>query len=206
MRTLDFVLYGGTAIALRLGHRFSVDFDFFSNAPLDRAALRLALPFLESARVTQDVSHTYSAVVAVDDEPVTLSFFGNLHLGRVGTPELTSDEILQVASLDDLFAFKLGVVSQRVQARDYIDIAEILRHNLSLEHGLASAQAIYGTQFQPAETLKALTYFEGGDLSILQEADKEMLRTEAGRVQTIPIIERSSDFFCSDCDRDGRGH
>lgn len=32
---LGFVLYGGTAIALRLGHRDSVDFDFFSERPLD---------------------------------------------------------------------------------------------------------------------------------------------------------------------------
>ena len=38
--TLDFVLYGGTAIALRLGHRPSVDFDFFSESPLDKGALR----------------------------------------------------------------------------------------------------------------------------------------------------------------------
>ena len=32
---LGFVLYGGTAIALQLGHRSSVDFDFFSHFPLD---------------------------------------------------------------------------------------------------------------------------------------------------------------------------
>jgi len=40
-----FVLYGGTAIALRLGHRTSVDFDFFSENPLNREAIRDALPF-----------------------------------------------------------------------------------------------------------------------------------------------------------------
>ncbi|WP_443747297.1 nucleotidyl transferase AbiEii/AbiGii toxin family protein [Asticcacaulis solisilvae] len=34
-----FVLYGGTAIALRLGHRVSVDFDFFHHLPLDRNRL-----------------------------------------------------------------------------------------------------------------------------------------------------------------------
>ncbi len=39
---LGFVLYGGTAIALRLGHRHSVDFDFFSEKPLDRAAIHAA--------------------------------------------------------------------------------------------------------------------------------------------------------------------
>jgi hypothetical protein len=34
-RSLGFVLYGGAAIALRLGHRQSVDFDFFSSRPLN---------------------------------------------------------------------------------------------------------------------------------------------------------------------------
>jgi hypothetical protein len=47
---LGFVLYGGTAIALRLGHRASVDFD----APLDRDALFETLPFLRTARVLQE--------------------------------------------------------------------------------------------------------------------------------------------------------
>jgi len=35
---LSFVLYGGTAVALHLGHRTSVDFDFFRSAPLDEAS------------------------------------------------------------------------------------------------------------------------------------------------------------------------
>lgn len=46
---LRFVLYGRTAVALRLGHRTSVDFDFFSDADLDRGALVEAMPFLEGA-------------------------------------------------------------------------------------------------------------------------------------------------------------
>jgi len=36
LQQLRFVLYGGTAIALRLGHRVSVDFDFFSSQPLNK--------------------------------------------------------------------------------------------------------------------------------------------------------------------------
>ena len=42
-----FTLYGETAIALRLGHRFSVDFDFFSTVPFAPAELHEALPYLE---------------------------------------------------------------------------------------------------------------------------------------------------------------
>src|SRR5260364_332748 len=50
---LGFVLYGGTAVALRLGHRASVDFDFFSERPLDRDAIRAAFPFVEQSALLQ---------------------------------------------------------------------------------------------------------------------------------------------------------
>ena len=42
---LGFVLYGGTAIALRLGHRSSIDYDFFTDQPLNRQALYASFPF-----------------------------------------------------------------------------------------------------------------------------------------------------------------
>jgi Nucleotidyl transferase AbiEii toxin, Type IV TA system len=45
----EFTLYGGTAIALHLGHRQSVDFDFFGNRAFDPEKLRAAIPFLAEA-------------------------------------------------------------------------------------------------------------------------------------------------------------
>ena len=54
VQTLGYVLYGGTAIALRLGHRQSVDFDFFSSRPVDRQALRESLPFLRERERADD--------------------------------------------------------------------------------------------------------------------------------------------------------
>ena len=53
-----FVLYSGTAIALRCGQRVSVDFDFFSDRPLDRQHLSRELPWLGSAPVLQDQPET----------------------------------------------------------------------------------------------------------------------------------------------------
>jgi hypothetical protein len=52
---LGFALYGGTAIALRLGHRASVDFDFFSEKPLDREAIRAAFPFITQSPVLKSL-------------------------------------------------------------------------------------------------------------------------------------------------------
>ena len=48
----SYVLYGGTALALRLGHRSSVDFDFFSSETLDFEAL-YEIPFISDAEVLQ---------------------------------------------------------------------------------------------------------------------------------------------------------
>lgn len=57
---LGWVLYGGTAIALRYGHRVSVDFDFFSAQPLDRQALGQALPWLATVEPKHDHIHLLS--------------------------------------------------------------------------------------------------------------------------------------------------
>src|SRR6266849_5597674 len=56
----EFVLYGGTALALHLGHRHSIDFDFFGNRPLDLSALEAGIPFLSGARIVQREKNTQS--------------------------------------------------------------------------------------------------------------------------------------------------
>ncbi len=58
-----FVLYGGTAIALQLGHRASVDFDFFANRPLDKETLRVSCPCLATATVLQDGANAWTLLV-----------------------------------------------------------------------------------------------------------------------------------------------
>lgn len=49
----DFMLYGGTALALRLGHRESVDFDFFSDRSFTPAELQAEIPLLSSIALAQ---------------------------------------------------------------------------------------------------------------------------------------------------------
>jgi hypothetical protein len=95
---LGFVLYGGTALALRLGHRVSVDFDFFSDRRIDKATLRRRIPVLRDAVVLQSTMDTLTVSEASSSESVKVSFFGELSFGRVGDPSTTSDGVLQVAS------------------------------------------------------------------------------------------------------------
>lgn len=194
---LGYVLYGGTAIALRLGHRASIDFDFFSDRSLDRATLLAGLPFLGQATVVQDAQDAWSALVDRDlDEswptPVMVSFLGGLDIGRVGTPDWTDDGVLQIASVNDLLATKLKVLLQRAEVKDYLDILALLRAGADLASGLAGARALYGSTFQPSESLKALTFFGDGDLDLLAEEDRADLVEAAGSVSDLPgVLHRS---------------
>lgn len=192
---LGFVLYGGTAIALRLGHRHSVDFDFFTDKALDKNALRLAFPFLEQATVLQETLDTYTLLFpyrSEEIEHVKVSFFGCIGFGRIGEPELTNDGMLLVASQDDLMATKLKVILQRIEAKDYIDIAAMIESGTRLDKGLAAARAMYGTSFQPSESLKAMVYFQGGDLHMLSSNVKKTLIKASSSVRTLPPIEQKS--------------
>jgi hypothetical protein len=81
-----FVLYGGTAIALRLGSRQSIDFDFFTERPLSADALLRDLPFLAGARLLQAEPNTATFSVRREGE-IKVSFFGSLSFGRIGIPE-----------------------------------------------------------------------------------------------------------------------
>lgn len=152
-----FVLYGGTAVALRLAHRASVDFDFFSTAEFDPFELRSSLGSLSDGQILHAAPNTLTLLV-VRGEDVKVSCFGGIS-GRVGVPEATADGVVRVASALDLLAHKLKVVLQRAEARDYQDIAALLQSGVELETGLGAAATLFAG-FPVAESAKALTYFK----------------------------------------------
>ena len=189
-----FVLYGGTALALRLGHHVSVDFDFFANNPLDHGELE-GLGFVRGATTIQ---HGPSERTFLIDRggSVKVSFFGSLPFGRVGHPEETDDHILRVASLLDLAATKIKVLLQRVEAKDYKDVAALLAHGIPLPQILGAGRALFGPVFNPLVAQKALSYFVGGDLDTLDAATRALLVHAAAsdlEVPTLPIVSTRLD-------------
>lgn len=169
-----FVLYGGTAIALQLGHRNSVDFDFFSSEKFNEEELYQTFPLITNTTIIQKAPHTLS--VLVGRGRVKISFFGGLGFGIVSYPRLAKNSNVLVASLTDLFAHKLKVILQRAEAKDYKDLVAILESGLPLANGIEAALAIFGQQFPPMECLRAMTYFEGGDLQTLTKKEKTILQ------------------------------
>jgi hypothetical protein len=198
---LSLVLYGGTAIALQLGHRQSVDFDFFSSDPLAKGDLRVAFSLDETCAILQDTVETLVVSVPMPSGPVRLSFFGKLGIGRVAEPYQTTDGILLVASPQDLLATKLKAILDRAEAKDYRDIAELLRRALSLPFGLAAFRAMFAGE--PAQVLRAIGFFEDGNLASLSQADRRTLTAARDAVKGLPNVRLTSKSLAiamGDCD------
>jgi hypothetical protein len=186
----DFTLYGGTAIALRLGHRPSVDFDFFTSNTFNPSALLQTVPYLKGAIARQSAPSTLT--VAIDREgPVQVSFFGDLGLGQVAPAQTATGPAIKVASLIDLAGFKVAVVTQRAELRDYIDVHTLLTQaNIPLAEMLSAAATIYGTVFNPLLSLKALSYHDDAALSELSRNVRQDLikAVTAVDLQRLPVL------------------
>lgn len=186
----EFTLHGGTAIALRLGHRPSVDFDFFASEPLAPNDLLQKIPYLRGATVRQLAPDTLT-VTAERGGPVQVSFFGGLDLGQVALADRARGPGIKVASLLDLAGFKVAVVPQRVELKDYIDVHTLLtKADIPLAKMLASAKIIYGSQFNPLLALKALAYLEDRALAELSADTRRDLiaAVKATDLQRLPAL------------------
>ena len=170
-----FVLYGGTALALRLGHRASVGFDFFSFEPFVPAESLRSVAWLSEAERLQVEPNTLTVLHRGEHGSVKVSFFGGLTFGQVQQPEETVDGVMRVAGLPDLFATKLNTIYQRAEARDYLDIHAFLASGVRLEDGLAWAKTVYGSDFNTMLPLQALCYFLEPSLRDLPQKVKDNL-------------------------------
>jgi hypothetical protein len=114
--------------------------------------------------------------------------------------EQCADNGIYVASLKDLMATKLNTVYQRAEAKDYVDIDALIRAGCSLTLGLACARAIYGSVFNAMLPLKALTFFDDGDLPGLPAEVKRRLIQAVETVSEIAPVNPWSDCISTEQD------
>ncbi len=126
----SFFLVGGTNLSLKLGHRRSVDLDFFTNSPFDSDALLNVLEKKFSDLVV--VRRTPGAILGYIQE-VKVDFI--LYEYPMLQPVEEIDGF-RFASLSDIAAMKINAISRRGVQKDFWDIAELLDH-FSLEQMLS---------------------------------------------------------------------
>jgi len=166
-----FYLAGGTGLSFHLGHRFSVDLDFFSAAANsvgndERSVLRSLLddPTLE---ITFDKDSTFVATW----RGVGVSFF-RLNLYPVVKPPLLLDGI-PLARVEEIGAMKLAAIIDRGTRKDYVDLYFILQR-VSLDSLFRVAAKKYAkVRSFPVSATRALSYSDDAEsLPMPQMIDK----------------------------------
>ena len=147
----SFTLVGGTNLALKFGHRLSIDLDLFSKESFNvdeiYEAILLKYPNTQLASRSNTMLFTYTNEIKLD-----FVYLPYLYLA----PIETYDNI-RMLSLTDIAAMKLNAISRRGVKKDFWDMAELLEH-YSIEQMLAFYKKKYSTH-DIFHLLRALIYF-----------------------------------------------
>ena len=134
----------------------------------------------------QESKDTLVVAASMPSGLVKLSFLGGINLGRAKEPKQAKHSSILVASLTDLMATKLKAILDRAEAKDYRDLAAMLSAGVSLEEGLGAFTKMYGKD--PGLALRAIGFFEDGDLPSLPQSDRNILRAARDNVTKIPDV------------------
>lgn len=150
----EFYLAGGTALALQIGHRDSIDFDFFTTGDFDtKLQFQKIKKDLNTFKLTKIHEETNTLTILVDNE-IVLSFFGyNYPLIK----EVINEKYLCLAAIEDIAAMKMSAILSRASNKDYIDLYFILQI-----HKLKDLLELAEKKFPDIDInliLKSLVYF-----------------------------------------------
>ncbi len=171
-----------------------MDFDFFGNEDFDPDALLGKVPFLRDAEVTQKSANTLTAKINRGKD-VSVSFFGVPELKRLRGGDTVDENGITVASIYDLAGTKVAVVQKRAEVKDYIDIDAMIEAKvIDLPQALRAGRMVYGKQFNPELTLKALCYFEDGSVRKLPQETRKRLVAAVQKVDlaNLPLLGQSA--------------
>lgn len=176
----SFYLVGGTALALQIGHRVSVDFDLFSNAELPRTLLSRVRRVFPGQFILPTINNREQLNVSI--RGVKTTFF------RYQYPPilpLVTYQGVRMASVPEIAAMKAFAIGQRGTYRDYVDMYFLLaERHITIRKILQLAKKKYGAEFNDRLFLEQLVYLED-----IPSAPVEFLRDSVDRKTIQQFLE-----------------
>lgn len=179
----DFCLVGGTNLALRLGHRLSIDLDLFTNIPFD------------SEGIYRLIEKQFAGVVMASQSEQTLFLFINdLKVDVVLLPypwlyPFEKSDGIRLASMPDIAAMKLSAIARRGVKKDFWDIAALL-DEYSLEEMVDFYKAKYSSR-DIFHLLRSLVYFEDAE----SQKDPDPLKKQSWKQVKIKVEAAVRQFM-----------
>jgi len=172
----DFYLAGGTALSLQIGHRISIDFDFFSEKEIPEKLLDEVEKTFFDKKVVVSVNNPDELTVFADE--VKISFI------KYPFPVLfdfVEYEGVKLLNVKEIAATKAYTIGRRGTYKDYADLYFIISKDfLSLDKIIEISDKKYGSEFNSRLFLEQLIYLEDVDdseiLFLKEKMDKKYLK------------------------------
>jgi hypothetical protein len=160
----DFYLAGGTAIALHIGHRYSLDFDLFTSGDIKRKGLKMLM-----------ARHNYTVQQILFEDPIQLHCIVNgvkltfFQFPYPITPSVEFEKTIKMPDLLTLAAMKAFALGGRGKWKDYVDLYYIFRDHYVFEQVTEKAGSLFGDAFNQKLFKQQLAYFD--DISFEEEVE-----------------------------------
>jgi len=155
----EYYLVGGTAIALHIGHRQSIDFDLFTNSKVKRKSIKY---ILAENDIQYSVLHEAYDQIHILTSDVKITFFNYPYKIE---HKKKFEEIINIPGLIDLAAMKAYALGGRAKWKDYVDLYFILKDYHSINEIATLARGIYKETFNSKLFKQQLAYFKDIDYS-----------------------------------------
>lgn len=153
-------LVGGTALALQYGHRMSIDLDFFGKIEIDKEELKDSLRENGELSVINETRNIHQYLI--DGVKVDI-----VNYNYPWIDDSIEEDGLCLASPKDIAAMKINAIEGRGTKKDFIDIAELLKH-----YPLKELLDFHTQKYSDATTFRAML-----SLSYFDDAEKQPMPT-----------------------------
>ena len=150
----NYYMVGGTAVALQLGHRRSINFDLFTKSKMNRKSLeerikRYGYKFKTLHQTPLEWTFFIGKV-----KITFYQFFYSIHAG------INFEEVIKTPSLLDLAALKAYALGDRAKWKDYVDLYFIFQNNISLKQIARKANSLFEEGFNEKLFREQLSYYD----------------------------------------------
>ena len=176
----SFVLVGGTALALQLGNRKSIDLDLFSNT--DFASNDLLTSLLKDYQIVVNNQLPQTLITTINDVKVD---FIKFHYPFI-RPFLVLENI-RMASLEDIAAMKLDAITGRGSKKDFYDLFFLLQH-----YSIDELFSFYTEKYPHQTTFhvaRSLTYFDDAEIQPSPIVFDKTITWETVKKKIISVIQ-----------------
>ncbi|MBT3209224.1 MAG: nucleotidyl transferase AbiEii/AbiGii toxin family protein [Bacteroidetes bacterium] len=181
----EFYLVGGTAIALHLGHRRSIDYDLFK---LKRLVLNRILNKISATEHVYTVTRRAEEQLNLIINNVKFTFYNYPYSVEANC---LFEDVIKIPNLLNLAAMKAFALGRRSKWKDYIDLYYILKNHYSINQIVEVSNNIYGQLFSEKLFRAQLSYFEDIDYS---EPVEFLIKEPSGKEIQEFLIEKAIEL------------